>query len=497
MSFQRQVGEARPASAQAELPHHVTQDAVVIVPGIMGSELRSAETGEVLWGLSGARWLLRAWTRRDGLAGLHLTEDELTGRTGRVQATQLLRHGTWTPYLRGQEPYTDLVDTVREYVADPAAIMSFPYDWRLPVAVNGKLLAARAREHLTAWRTHPAHLAALRHRADQRPARLVFLAHSMGGLVTRSALDGSHFDDLAADTRTVVTLGTPFYGSVKATVILNSGRGAPVPLPHARLRELCATMPGLHDLLPLYRCLRTPDDVRRLDASDITALGGHPDLARDSLTFHASQQSVPLPDHRAVVGTRQPTYQSLSLSSGQVTAYEAGARQHTDGTLIRDAAGNVLHFSAHGDGTVYRDAASLSRHVSLLPVQHGDLARADSVLDTVADILLEDVPQGPPLPGNGGPGAALSVPDLAEAGVPWEATAPDVDTMQGLTFTLTDTETGTERPLPAEMRDGRPAAPLTVDAPGLYRVSLHTYDRYTVSQLVLVGEAGVSVEAED
>ncbi|MET9497742.1 hypothetical protein [Streptomyces sp. NPDC006552] len=472
----------------------MTQDAVVIVPGIMGSELRSTATGEVLWGLSGAGWLLRAWTRREGLAQLHLTEDELAGETGRIEATRLLRHGTWTPYLRGQEPYTDLLDMVLDHVASPAAVLPFPYDWRLPVATNGKLLAARARAHLTAWRDHPAHLAALRHRADQRPARLVFLAHSMGGLVTRSALDGTHLDDLAADTRTVITLGTPFYGSVKAAVILNSGRGAPVPLPHAKLRALCATMPGLHDLLPLYRCLRAGDDVRRLDAGDITALGGHPALARDSLAFHAGQQGVALPDHRTVVGTRQPTWQSLSLASGQVTAYEDGPRQNSDGTLIRDPHEGVRYFATHGDGTVYRDAAALSGHVSTVPVQHGDLARADSALDAVADILLEDLPTGPPL---GEPGCGLTVPDLAEVGVPWRATVSATASAQGLTCTVTDTGTGAERRFPVRMQDGVPTATVTSEAPGLYRVEVETYDRYTVSQLVLVAEPDTVVGAED
>ncbi|MFI6876011.1 esterase/lipase family protein [Streptomyces sp. NPDC050400] len=494
MSSQRQASTSRSASGEGELPLHVTQDAVVIVPGIMGSELRDTATGDVLWGLSGAGWLLRAWTRRDGLADLRLTDDELAGKTGRVTATQLLRHGTWTPYLRGQEPYTDLVDTVLEHVADPAAILPFPYDWRLPVATNGKLLAERARAHLTAWREHPAHRAALAHRADQRPARLVFIAHSMGGLVTRSALDGTHSDDLAADTRTVVTLGTPFHGSVKATVILNSGRGAPVPLPHAKLRALCATMPGLHDLLPLYRCLRDADDVRRLSPGDITALGGHPDLARDSLAFHDSQRHVRLPDHRTIVGARQPTWQSLSLTDGQVTPYGAGPRPNSDGTLIRDAAGRVRHFATHGDGTVYRDAAALAGHVSTVPVQHGDLARADSALDAVADILLEDLPLGIPL---GEPGCGLDVPDLAEAGVPWQVTAEHIDSLQGLTCTVTDTATGTERPVRLGMRDGRPTAEVTAATPGLYRAELHTYDRYTVSQLVLVAEPGTPVEEAD
>src|SRR4051794_9324730 len=85
----------------------ITQDAVVIVPGIMGSELRDTATGATLWGLSGVRWLIKAWTRPGGLAALHMTDAELEGRTGRIQPVQLLRHSAWTPYLKGCEPYTD------------------------------------------------------------------------------------------------------------------------------------------------------------------------------------------------------------------------------------------------------------------------------------------------------------------------------------------------------------------------------------------------------
>jgi hypothetical protein len=495
MDNQRQRPAGQPDHPERELPLHVTQDAVVIVPGIMGSELRDRKTREILWGLSSARWLISAWTSRNGLKALHLTDEELTGSTGRIEATQLLQHSTWTPYLRGQEPYTRLRETITEYVADPAAIMEFPYDWRLPVATNGRLLAQAAREHLTTWRQHPRHHQATAHRADQRPARLVFIAHSMGGLVTRSALDGSHHDDLAADTRTVITLGTPFYGAVKAAVILNTGHGAPVPLPHRKLRALCQTMPGLHDLLPFYRCLRTDDDVLRLDTSTIKALGGNPDLATASLAFHQSQHNIPLPDHRTVAGTRQSTWQTLTLTDGQVTPHWDGAHQNNDGSLIRDRAGRLVYFSDQGDGTVYRDSATRSKHLSTVPIQHGDLARANSALDVVIDILLEDEPQGPPL---GEPGCGILTPDLVEAGQTWHATAENVTTLQGLTCTVTDTENkNSTRPAPMAMRDGQPTAEITIDTPGLYRLSLHTRDSHTISQLVLVTEPGLdSAETE-
>ncbi|MFD5520564.1 esterase/lipase family protein [Streptomyces sp. NPDC127066] len=495
MDTQRQSPARQNSSPERELPPHVTQDAVVIVPGIMGSELRDTKTRKILWGLSGTRWLVSAWMRRQGLQKLHLTEEELAGATGRIEATQLLRHSTWTPYLRGQEPYTQLTDTVLDYVADPAAVCEFPYDWRLPVATNGKLLAQRAREHLTTWRNHPRHHQALAHRADQRPARLVFIAHSMGGLVTRCALDGTHHDDLAADTRTVITLGTPFYGAVKAAAILNSGRGAPVPLPHRKLQALCHTMPGLHDLLPLYRCLRTGDDVVRLDTGSVTALGGQADLARNSFDFHSRQQKVLLPGHRALAGTRQSTWQSLTLDSGMVSPHEDGARHNRDGSLIRDRSGRLVYYSVQGDGTVYRDSAAQGEHLSTAPVQHGDLARADTSLNTVIDILLEDEPQGPPL---GEPGCGILTPDLVESGQTWHAIAEHTDSLQGLTCTVTDTQDDrTAKPARMAMRDGRPAAEITITDAGLYRVSLSTRDGHTVSQLVLVAEPGLDAAEAD
>src|SRR5262249_57276154 len=106
-------------------------------------------------------------------------------------------------------------------------------------------------------------------RPDGRPGRLVLVAHSMGGLVVRAmaAIPG------AMDrVRAVVTLGTPFEGAAKAAVILNSGRGGPVPLPRRRMRRLAATMPGVHELLPTYRSVDDGDDVRRLTPADVAGL---------------------------------------------------------------------------------------------------------------------------------------------------------------------------------------------------------------------------------
>lgn len=205
----------------------VTHDAVVLVPGIMGSELYDTGTGKVLWGLAHPTWLAKAWLTKGGLAPLHLTAEEQAGDHGRIKARRLLQIPAWSPVLRGIEPYHKMTAAIENAVAHPAAVMPFPYDWRLPVEVNARRLASEAREHLERWREHPAHTAARRQAVDEREARLVFVAHSMGGLVTYAALTLGFDSDLEADTRGVMTLGTPFHGSVVAANILNTAQGAP------------------------------------------------------------------------------------------------------------------------------------------------------------------------------------------------------------------------------------------------------------------------------
>ena len=90
----------------------VCRDAVIVIPGIMGSELVDAETGDVLWGLS-PRSYLRFWTSGGGLERLQVTDQEREGKTGRIRAKGLLRFPVASPIFGGFEPYTRLVAAIR------------------------------------------------------------------------------------------------------------------------------------------------------------------------------------------------------------------------------------------------------------------------------------------------------------------------------------------------------------------------------------------------
>ncbi|MCL6670440.1 esterase/lipase family protein [Streptomyces panaciradicis] len=465
---------------------------MVVVPGIMGSALReTAGDRRLLWGLQDPRLLVSAWRGRgEGLRQLHLDDNERAGSYGRIEPAGLLRFPSWAPFLHGLEPYGPLVKAVRDTVADPTAVLEFAYDWRLPVEYNGALLADTAHRHLAAWRSS----AAGRTHPGERDPRLVFVAHSMGGLVTRAAFARSV--DLAAETRCVVTLGTPFLGSVKAAVILGGNRSDSLSaLPRERMQALAATLPGVHDLLPDYRCTDVGGDVLRLTPSDIAAFGGDKELAEKAQEFRRRMRAPgtpALPGHRAVVGVAQPTAQSLRLENGVVHEQYVSFESDGEGELAREPATGVpLRRDRAGDGTVCRDAATLpgTAAATWLPLQHGALAKDGVALAFVRAVLTErDKDRGPAL-GVGGLG--LNLPDYVDAGTPWlarlvPAPGEQLDSHAGIACSVHDAETdrriGTGR---LGWHDGNVAASITLPAPGLYRVRVTTEGTSPLTQLVL------------
>ena len=147
------------------------RDAVLVLPGIMGSELVETATGRVLWGGSDLRRYGSAWASGGSLSALHVTDEERAGVTGRIHATRLLRFPAFAPVLRGFEPYTKLLAGIRRLSVHPDAVREFAYDWRLSTEHAAARLAETADDHLRAWRAHP---------HGSRDARLTLVAHSDG-----------------------------------------------------------------------------------------------------------------------------------------------------------------------------------------------------------------------------------------------------------------------------------------------------------------------------
>ncbi len=352
----------------------------------MGSRLVDVGSGEAIWDLRRAMGGL-PWRRRSALKSLAVSDEERDGRSVRVQPVGLMGLPFWVPVLGGFEPYGDLLRELRRASVDDAAVLEFPYDWRLGVDVNAARLSAALHDALPRWRRHPAQIEAARRHPEERLASIVLVGHSMGGLVAQglSTIAGG-----LEDVRAIVTLGTPFHGSVRAMELLADGTGGPWTLSREALRGAGRTMPGLYDLLPSYACIFADDELCQPKPADIAAIGGDLGLASAAMDARARRAQHILPGHRLVFGSSQTTPQSVEISSGEILVQTHTYTRYRDGSLGADAIGRPLKVDYLGDGTVYLHAAQLSG-VTGTPIaqQHGALARTPSVIDIVGEIVRE------------------------------------------------------------------------------------------------------------
>lgn len=451
-----------------------SHDAVMVVPGIMGSELIDAETGKQLWGLRSAEWYIHAWTTGRSLDTLAVTPDEREGKYGRIRPGRLLSFPAFAPILRGFEPYTRLVGALRRHSRQPDSVAAFAYDWRLPVAHNASLLADAAHQHLLAWRRLWAGDRAAA-RGDEELPRLIIVAHSMGGLLARhlSSLPGC--DEWL---RRVVTLGTPFHGSPKAALVLSGATGAPLPLPAERLSSVARTMPGMHDLLPTYRCVDEGTHARALTPADVAALGGDPDLARRSAQWHASLTGVIPAGHVGVAGTAQPTVQALSISGGEVTGQFYTCQPAPSGGSTAIARADLS-----GDGTVPRVSAQLpDQQFTPLSQTHGALGRCHEAVIIATDAWT-DHRTGP---WQGTQEVGIDLPDIVPAGHELAVGITGLEHPNDGGCTVTDVSSGQIVVVAAlAFEDGAVTTRITLPGPGMYRVSVSAGGRAPVTEVVL------------
>jgi hypothetical protein len=481
-----------------------TRDACMVVPGIMGSVLQDTASGTRLWGVDWSM-LTNPLTGKGFLSALHATAEEQAADADtarhrpltRIRATALLATPWWLPVFEGLDPYTPLTDTLQQVTLAPQAVAPFPYDWRLAVSYNGALLARAARAHLRWWRQEVAGRTDWR-AAGVQPPRLVFAAHSMGGLVVRAALEQA--PELAADTRAVITIGTPFLGSAKAVIALNLLHAQARPAWLVRhVHKMAVTLPGVHDLLPGYHCLDRGLDVDRLTPGDVARFGGNEYLAARSLAELARyrERSFKMPGHQAIVGEAQATVQTLqeqarfgrAVAASRHYAFDVGE----DREILRDPrTGIPARRNTFGDGTVHEPSAMIGTDaVTYVFGQHGTLTCHNEVLRQVRRATLKR-PYNADLPGNDGSRPGLTAPYLGGmVGQPLSLQVSGLDSPAGVSLTVHSATTGRPGP-PLEIGRGTASphgtlsARFTPDAPDLYRVVLDTGGHVPITQLLLV-----------
>jgi pimeloyl-ACP methyl ester carboxylesterase len=365
---------------------------IVLVPGILGSQItiatpRPGRSDEIkmLWPpLSNAA---------DSIAPIDQLVDTgssagLPGATRR-QATIL------------RPAYEELIQRLNTdgYTEQRGNLVFFGYDWTKSCRTNGTILADLIKRLARSTPANP-----------QGTIKVDVICHSMGGIVTRSAI---RLD--SAPVRKTAYLASPHYGSPKAYFALHPS--APVPLASAWwqnllinhlwnqyssavqprgnlseiLRSLAIQFPSVYELLPdefYFERHHIVDISWRLGSvAHVSTLpatyydtanvcfpreGGMQYKVRDAMAFKAALQAQPPGDHISIWSSNHETKDSIVYS--YTITDDNGFREPTDS-------------GQRGDGTVPTDSAKVGAVTHRVTESHTGVPNSQETYDIVAAYL--------------------------------------------------------------------------------------------------------------
>lgn len=362
------------------------RDIMVILPGIMGSILQ--KDGKDLWNVSGQAIWQVVKSLGNNLDDLKLEGDDSEGGdlgdgivpSGLIRDTHIIPGlAKIDGYNRTAKLITDNFNVIAgDIYNDPderaANFYQFPYDWRRDNRANAHILKRLLDIRLKTWRES----------SGNSNAKIILLAHSMGGLISRyylEVLDGWQ------DARALFTFGTPYRGAVNAANMLANGfrKGGIDVTKVLGLKEIINSMTSIYQLLPIYPVLEFEGESKR-----IAEIDNLPNIDRQraaqALAFHREiEAGVKANNHNAYatvpfVGVKQPTLQSAVFSDATISV----SRELP--LIMRN---RNLESLAEGDGTVPK--------ISAFPIEFSDrdvleipsfIAEAHGSLQNQRSILL-------------------------------------------------------------------------------------------------------------
>ena len=293
---------------------------VIVIPGILGTELINSKTGETVWP-SAFR------TAHDVLPispNLEANRDDLV--PGKILETVRLARVLPEVYV-----YRDLLEALRHYAGyregnwenpgldgDRDTFYVFAYDWRRDNVANARELVQRIQR--------------LKDRLQRPDLKFNIVAHSMGGLIARyAAMYGDADlppDDVAirptwqgaAHISKIVMIGTPNEGSADAFATLVEGYSITeglrrrVPLLNKLTAEDAARTPSVFQLMPHRVAAKFLDEnlqPLQLDLYDVEVWKryGWGALNSTELRHHFSENSDELDSYLAATLKRARRFQ--------------------------------------------------------------------------------------------------------------------------------------------------------------------------------------------
>lgn len=353
---------------------------VVVIPGILGSVL--TKDGKPVWDFS--LHALGNAIAGSGLAALALPGPDLQDEDlgDGVIASDILSNMEAFPNLWRTGGYSRLRERLKavEGLTLNENLFMFPFDWRRDNRVAARKLAKESGRWLSTWRE----------KTDNSSAKLVLIAHSMGGLVA------SHFMECLEgwrDTHTLINIGVPFRGAgAPLDMFANGpfGRSLSDRLwGNAAERLTQATdafrsMDSLYQMLPTYPFLTRQDgpasyiheaDITGVDRSRVVTARGFHDEVFEAHRVNLGVEGYSNVRVRNVIGTRQRTIQSASLTDGALEV----RYQEADGT------------DKGGDSSVPRVSATAiygsEDNATFIANSHAALPSDDVVFEQVSSIL--------------------------------------------------------------------------------------------------------------
>jgi triacylglycerol esterase/lipase EstA (alpha/beta hydrolase family) len=189
--------------------------------------------------------------------------------------------------------------------------LKFPYDWRRDNRFSARLLKRLLDKRLKQWREY----------TGNKNAKVIILAHSMGGLISRyylEVLEGWR------NCKALFTFGTAYRGTVD---ILNKLANGYKEL-FLDFTDALRSLSSVYQLLPTYPMLKVGEKYQRI--VETPNLPNIPqEKAQDAYKFHCEIETA-VESHKdndeyrqfykinPIIGIKKPTMQSASLVNGKI-----------------------------------------------------------------------------------------------------------------------------------------------------------------------------------
>lgn len=307
----------------AIVPQAAKNNVIVVVPGILGSELKYGST--------------KAWLPLPNISSLsHLACSE-TGSSLKT-ITAVTPQGSTDKY-GVQDIYKNIYQELNNSFSSVADVKFFAYDWRLSCQTTA---------------------ANLKNLVSSYTGQIIIVAHSMGGLVGSDLIRQESVSQ--RNRTTLITIGTPFTGATKAITMMENGETGFCPVEIVDqvaglfLNNYAQNFPAVYELLPTSRsqAFITVPGTGNLSYSDsINLLKSQSWGKRTNGTvkpmFSQAQSFIAGIDnssglHYAYMG--KAAYHIVA--TGQNTTNIAVYRRNSDGSYVYSAYG----YNNSGDGTV-------------------------------------------------------------------------------------------------------------------------------------------------